>query len=84
MTAYRHAEAYPEPAQVACPFVPDIDGYVCGCTNPQPDPASPCGHQWSYHGTLAPCGKTREQHGPYPDAHAPTRCLNCGHALVAA
>ena len=53
------------------------------CTTPTPDPASPCSQSFVFHGkTLMTCGKTRDQHGAYPDSHQPTRCT-CGHTLEA-
>lgn len=79
MTAYRHAEEYPNGCRAY-----GLDGYICGCPTPTPDPTSPCGFEDCEHDgnatwTHPPAGPYL--HGAHP--HVPTLCT-CGHPIEAA
>jgi hypothetical protein len=77
-----------------CSFIiepPSPDLWLgCGCTDPTPDPDSPCGQKDSPKGL--PCGATAshdwhdrrmwEEEPELWHPHQPTRCLRCGHAVV--
>ena len=85
MKDWRHAEGNPCLAEVD-----DWTGAtaLCGCTDPQPDPDSPCGFVWREH---LPCHIASASRHPevvkkqsmYDHPHVPTRCLSCHDAIEA-
>lgn len=81
MVGWEHADQFGRACMVPVGFDQYLDS--CGCTTPQPDPASPCGYAFGRcesPAAHAGCGRAHEAIDTCHD-HVPTRCLNCQHPI---
>ena len=90
MTGWRHSD---RGWDKGCGAPSDVPGFVnCGCSDPRPDPESPCGfcgmvaddaHEWWTEPKDASDPGAYCAHDPRPGCHPyiPTLCLTCGHGL---
>jgi hypothetical protein len=79
--AWRHSEPdWIEPYWAKCG---NTSGpLVCGCTTPEPDPASPCGRMYLWTTGVLPCMWYPAQHPEQSGhTHQPTLCLRCHHPI---
>jgi len=74
-TAWRH---------VITETVRHVSCSECGCTTPEPDPASPCGYIYVEGDGGERCAWEPQEHfrsGMADHPHQPTRCARCGDAV---